>query len=133
MLAAAALVVSASMPAQAGPKDAAVAGFAYQPRLGITVMTGSLGATRNSADKNARIQCSVSRYHLSSGSTFSIVSCSVRNAAGESFACTSSKDVDADTLMALRGDGFVEIGVDANGRCQTIEVEAGSDHVRKGA
>jgi hypothetical protein len=131
-LAGAVLILLAAIPAQAGRKDTAPAGFAVQ-RDGRTIMWGSLGATRNSSNTQERIQCSVSRYQQTAVSTLTVVSCSVRNAKGESFACGTTSEAFAEALIGIGNDGNIEIGVDADGNCETVEIDAASDLVRKGA
>jgi len=130
-LAAMVLAVAASMPLAAGARDTDTAGFAFQPRDGSTFMWGSLGAARNSANTFERFQCSVSRYQASTLSTLTIVSCSVRNARGESFSCFTTSESFAEALTALRNDGNIEISVTPDGICQNTEVVVASSLARK--
>lgn len=81
-------------------------------------MSGSFGATRNSADTTSYLSCATHRY--ASGSPY--MSCSARSASGVTGYCHSYSTQLITALESASGDSYIQVSWDTSGTCTEVFV-----------
>jgi len=101
----------------------ATAGQQFESTVSVTSShraTGSIGATRNSANTSEYIGCSYKTKHLGGGVYSEAVRCYARSQTGSFASCSSSEEELVTAVRALNDSSYMSFTGDSEGNCTEL-------------